>query len=81
LENLSAEELMKMMWSFLMKAVAACQKGFEKAAEETRSSLEETKHLEDENRRLREENEKLKQQFRQLAEQSSKQRDAIDALK
>jgi peptidoglycan hydrolase CwlO-like protein len=37
--------------------------------------------LEDENRRLREENEKFKQQSRQLTDQSSKQRDAIDALK
>jgi uncharacterized protein YlxW (UPF0749 family) len=63
------------------KGVAACQKGFEKAAEETRSSLEERKLLEDENRRLREENEKLKQQSRQLADQSSKQQTAIDALK
>jgi hypothetical protein len=32
---------MKMMWSFLSKGVAACQKGFEKAAEETKASLEE----------------------------------------
>jgi peptidoglycan hydrolase CwlO-like protein len=37
--------------------------------------------LENENRRLREENEKLKKQSRQLADQSSKQRTAIDALK
>jgi hypothetical protein len=28
LENLSAEELMKMMRSYLSKGVAACQKGF-----------------------------------------------------
>jgi hypothetical protein len=46
LENLGAEELMKVMWSFLSKGVAACQKGFEKVVEETRSSLEEKKLLE-----------------------------------
>jgi hypothetical protein len=43
LEGLSTEELMKMMRSFLSKDVAACQKDFEKAAEETKSSLEERK--------------------------------------
>jgi peptidoglycan hydrolase CwlO-like protein len=72
---------MKMMRSFLSKGVATYRKGFEKAAEETKSSLEERRLLENENRRLREENEKLKKQSRQLADQSSKQRTAIDALK
>jgi preprotein translocase subunit SecA len=81
LEGLSTKELKKMMRSFLSKGVAACQKGFEKAAEETKSSLEARRLLENENRRLREETEKLKKQSRQLADQSSKQRDAIDALK
>jgi uncharacterized protein YlxW (UPF0749 family) len=81
LEGLSAEELMKMMRSFLSKGIATCQKGFEKAAEENRSSLEERRLLENQNRRLREENKKLKKQSRQLAYQSSKQQDAIDALK
>jgi hypothetical protein len=51
---------MKTMRSFLSKGVAACQRGFEKAAEEAKASLEERKLLEDENRGLREENEKLK---------------------
>jgi hypothetical protein len=81
LEGLSVEELMKTMRSFLSKGVAACQRGFEKAVEEAKTSLEERKLLEDENRRLREENEKLKQQSRHLADQSSKQRDVMDALK
>jgi hypothetical protein len=49
LEGLTVEELMKMMRSFLSKGVAACQKGFEKAAEETKASLEERKLLENEN--------------------------------
>jgi preprotein translocase subunit SecA len=81
LEGLSAEELMKVMRSFLSKGVAACQKGFEKATEETKVSLEERRLLENENRLLREENEKLKEQSCQLADQSSKQRTVIDALK
>jgi chromosome segregation ATPase len=81
LEGLSAEELVKTMRSFLSKGVAACQRGFKKVAEEAKTSLEERKHLEDENQRLREENEKLKQQSRHLADQISKQRDAMDALK
>jgi hypothetical protein len=43
------EDLMKMMRSFLSKGVAACQRGFEKVAEEAKASLEERKLLEDEN--------------------------------
>jgi chromosome segregation ATPase len=81
LEGLSAEDLMKMMRGFLSKGVVACQKGFERATAEARTSLEERKLLEDENRRLREENEKLKQESRQLADQCTKQRDVKDALK
>jgi uncharacterized phage infection (PIP) family protein YhgE len=72
---------MKTMRAFLSKGVIACQKGFERAAAEAKTSLEEKRLLEDENRRLREENEKLKQESRQLADQRAKQRDAMDALK
>jgi hypothetical protein len=46
LEGLSVEELMKLMMSFLSKGVASCQKGFERAAEETKASLEERRLLE-----------------------------------
>jgi chromosome segregation ATPase len=81
LEGLSAEDLMKTMRSFLSKCVAACQRGFKRAAEEAKASLEERKLLEDENRRLSEENEKLKQESHHLANQNLKQRDAMDALK
>jgi chromosome segregation ATPase len=81
LEGLSAEELMKMMRSFLSKGIAACQKGFERVADEAKTSLEERKLLENENHRLREENDKLKEQSRQLTDQSMEQQTAIDALK
>jgi chromosome segregation ATPase len=81
LEGLSAEELMKMMRSFLSKGIAACQKGFERVADEAKTPLEERKLLENENHRLREENDKLKEQSRQLTDQSMKQQTAIDALK
>jgi uncharacterized protein YlxW (UPF0749 family) len=67
--------------AYLSKGVVACQKGFERAAAEAKTSLEKQKLLEDENRRLREENEKLKQESRQLADQRTKQQDAVDALK
>jgi hypothetical protein len=43
-----------------LKGVVTCQKGFERAAAEAKTSLEEKRLSEDENRRLREENEKLK---------------------
>jgi peptidoglycan hydrolase CwlO-like protein len=72
---------MKTVHIFLSKGVVACQKRFERAAAEAKTSLEKSKLLEDENQHLREENEKLKQEFRQLAEQRAKQQDAIDALK
>jgi phage shock protein A len=81
LEGLNAEELVKMMQSFLSKGDAACQKGFERVADEAKTSLEEKKLLENKNRRLREENEKLKEQSRRLKDQSAKQHTAIDALK
>jgi 3-phosphoglycerate kinase len=81
LESLSAEDLMKTMRAFLSKGVVACQKGYERAAAEAKTSFEERKLLENENRRLREENQKLKQESRQLADQHAKQQDAMDALK
>jgi hypothetical protein len=40
LKGLSAEDLMKTMRTFLSKGVAACQRGFEKATEEAKTSLE-----------------------------------------
>jgi cell shape-determining protein MreC len=49
-----------MMQSFLSKGVAACQKGFERVANEAKASLEEKKLLEEENHKLHEENERLK---------------------
>jgi chromosome segregation ATPase len=81
LEGLNADDLMKTVRAYLSKGVVACQKGFERAAAEAKTSLEKQKLLEDENRRLREENEKLKQESRQLADQRTKQQDAVDALK
>jgi hypothetical protein len=66
LDNLKADELLHMMQSFLSKGVAACQKGFERVANEAKASLEEKKLLEDENHKLREENERLKNQSCQL---------------
>jgi hypothetical protein len=51
---------MKIVRAYLSKGVVACQKGFERAAAEAKTSLEKQKLLEDENRRLKEENEKLK---------------------
>jgi 3-phosphoglycerate kinase len=72
LKGLNAEELMKLMCSFLSKGVAVCQRGFERVADEAKASLEERKLLESENRRLCEENEKLKEQYRQLKDQSTK---------
>jgi hypothetical protein len=66
LDNLKADELLQMMQSFLSKGVAACQKGFERVANEAKASLEEKKLLEDENHKLREENERLKNQSCQL---------------
>jgi vacuolar-type H+-ATPase subunit I/STV1 len=81
LEGLNAEELMKMMRSFLSKGVAICQRGFERVADEAKASLEEKKILESENRILCEENEKLKEESHQLKDRSTKQQTAIDGLK
>jgi hypothetical protein len=66
LENLKVDELVLMMQSFLSKGVAACQKGFERVANEAKASLEEKKLLDKENRKLWEEYERLKKQSRQL---------------
>jgi phage shock protein A len=81
LEGLNAEELMKTMRSFLSKGILACQKGFERVADEAKASLEEKKLLENENHRLRDENERLREQSRQLKDQSTKQKTDVDALK
>jgi DNA gyrase/topoisomerase IV subunit A len=72
---------MKTVRAYLSKGVAACQKGFKRAAAEAKTSLEKQKLQEDENRRLKEENEKLRQESRLLADQRAKQQDAMDALK
>jgi hypothetical protein len=72
---------MKTVCAYLSKGVVACQKGFERAAAETKTSLEKQNLLEGENRCLREENEKLKRESRLLADQRAKQQDAMDALK
>jgi hypothetical protein len=52
---------MKTVRAYLSRGIVACQKGFERAAAEAKTSLERQKVLEDENRCLKEENEKLKQ--------------------
>jgi hypothetical protein len=60
LEDLGADDLMKVVRTYLSRGIVACQKGFEKATSEAKTSLDKQKLLEDENRRLKEENEKLK---------------------
>jgi polyhydroxyalkanoate synthesis regulator protein len=60
LENMKGGELLQMMQSFLSKGIAACQKGFERVANEAKASIEEKKLLEEENHKLHEENERLK---------------------
>jgi hypothetical protein len=72
LESLRADELVQMMQSFLSKGVAACQKGFERVANEAKASLEEKRLLENENCKLWEENERLKDKSRQLKDQNTK---------
>jgi chromosome segregation ATPase len=76
------------MQTFLLKGVAACQKGFERIANDAKASLADKKLLEEENRELRDENERLKNQSCQLSGQVKtltdrgvKQQTAIDALK
>jgi polyhydroxyalkanoate synthesis regulator protein len=88
LEDLKGEELLQLMQTFLSKDVAACQKGFERIANDAKASLADKKLLEEENRKLRDENERLKNQSHQLSEQvktltdqRTKQQIAIDALK
>jgi chromosome segregation ATPase len=72
---------MKIVRTYLSRGIVACQKGFEKASAEAKTSLDKQKFLEDENRRLREENEKLKREARVQANQRAKQQEALDALK
>jgi Ser-tRNA(Ala) deacylase AlaX len=72
---------MKIVRAYLSRGLVACQKGFERAAAEARTSLDRQKFLEDENRRLKEENEKLKQESRLQANQRAKQQEALNALK
>jgi hypothetical protein len=72
---------MKIVRAYLSRGIVACQKGFERATAESKTSLERLKLLEDENRRLKEENEKLKQESRLQADQRIKQQEAMDALK
>jgi hypothetical protein len=73
LEDLGANDLMKIVHAYLSRGIVACQKGFEKASAEAKTSLDKQKFLEDENRRLREENEKLKRDARVQANQRAKQ--------
>jgi hypothetical protein len=49
LEDLSADDLMKIVCTYLSRGIVACQKGFERAAAEARTSLDKQKFLEDEN--------------------------------
>jgi Ser-tRNA(Ala) deacylase AlaX len=72
---------MKIVCAYLSRVVVACQKGFERATAEARTSLDKQKILEDENQRLKEENEKLKQESRLQANQRAKQQEAMNALK
>jgi hypothetical protein len=81
LEDLSVDDLMKIVHTYLWRGIVACQEGFERAAAEARTSLDKQKFLEDENRRLKEENEKLKQESRLQADQRAKQQEAMNALK
>jgi hypothetical protein len=81
LEDLSADDLMKIVRAYLSRGIVACQKGFERAATEDRTSLDKQKFLEEENQRLKEENEKLKRESRLQADQRAKQQEALNALK
>jgi hypothetical protein len=57
------------MQTFLSNGVTACEKGFERIANDAKASLVDKKLLEEENCKLREENEKLKNQSRELSGQ------------
>jgi hypothetical protein len=81
LEDLGADDLMKVVRAYLSRGIVACQKGFEKATSEAKTSLDKQKLLEDENRRLKEENEKLKRDACEQANHRAKQQEALDALK
>jgi hypothetical protein len=72
---------MKIVRAYLSRGIVACQKGFERAAAEARTSLDRQKFLEDENRCLKEENEKLKEESRLQADQRAKQQEAMNSLK
>jgi hypothetical protein len=45
LEDLSADDLMKIVRAYLSRGIVACQKGFERAAVEARTSLDKQKFL------------------------------------
>jgi hypothetical protein len=81
LEDLGADDLMKIVRAYLSRGIVACQKGFEKATSEAKASLDKQKLLEDENRCLKEENEKLKRDACVQANHRVKQQEALDALK
>jgi chromosome segregation ATPase len=81
LEDLSADDLMKVVRAYLSRGIVACQKGFEKVASEAKASFDKQKMLEDENQRLREENERLRRDADDWASQRVKRQEALDALK
>jgi hypothetical protein len=81
LEDLGADDLMKVVRTYLSRGIVACQKGFEKATSEAKASVDKQKMLEDENRRLKEENERLKRDASEQANHRAKQQEALDALK
>jgi hypothetical protein len=64
---------MKIVHAYLSRDIVACQKGFERAAAEARTSLDKQRFLEDENQHLKEENERLRQESRLQADQRAKQ--------
>jgi hypothetical protein len=81
LEDLGADDLMKVVRAYLSRGIVACQKGFEKAASEAKTSLDRQNFLEHKNRCLKEENEKLKRDACVQANHRAKQQEALDALK
>jgi hypothetical protein len=81
LEDLGADDLMKVVRAYLSRGFVACQKGFEKVTSEAKTSLDKQKMLEEENRRLKEENERLKRDASEQANHRAKQQEVLDALK
>jgi Sec-independent protein translocase protein TatA len=81
LEDLGADDLMKVVRAYLSRGIVACQKGFEKATSEAKASLDKQKMLEEENRRLKDENERLKRDASEQANHHAKQQEALNALK